>query len=142
MEPIAVLEGLVVEGEQRGRTLGFPTANVTPDPGQAIPAHGVYAAKAVRTTTGEEWDAAVSIGLRPTFDTALGELDEAHLLDFTGDLYGERIRLALLAQLRGELRFDSADELVAAIERDIEQVRQHTLQARLGDGETPGAGSA
>jgi riboflavin kinase/FMN adenylyltransferase len=124
MERLGTLQGVVVAGEQRGRTLGFPTANVTPDRDAEAPAHGVYAGRATRLDSGEQWWAAVSVGMRPTFDSALGELVEAYLLDFDGDLYGARLRLDFLARLRGEIRFESADELVAQMERDVADVRQ------------------
>ena len=114
-----VLEGEVARGEERGRELGFPTANLVPDPRFATPAHGIYACLANGVHA-----AAVSIGVRPTFDTKLGELVEAFLLDFSGDLYGTQLQLTFLERLRGELRFDSVDELVAQMERDVQATRE------------------
>ena len=113
-----MLEGEVVEGDRRGRTLGVPTANIVPDDRLASPGHGVYAAWA------HGFPAAVSVGVRPTFDSGRGLLVEAYLLDFDGDLYGQTLRIAFVERLRGERRFDSTEELVAQMERDVEAVRQ------------------
>jgi len=113
-----VMAGEVVRGEQRGRELGFPTANLVPDPRFVTPAHGIYACIANGSVP-----AAVSIGVRPTFDTKLGVLVEAYLLDFSGDLYGTTLELAFLARLRGELRFDSVETLVEQMERDVDATR-------------------
>ena len=115
--PFAIV-GEVVRGEQRGRTIGYPTANLVPDPRYVTPAYGVYACIANGSIP-----AAVSIGVRPTFDTKLGELVEAYLLDFDGDLYGTRLELTFLRRLRGELRFDGVEELVRQIERDVQDTR-------------------
>jgi len=112
------IAGEVVRGEQRGRTIGYPTANLVPDDRYVTPAYGVYACIANGTHP-----AAVSIGVRPTFETQLGELVEAYLLDFDGDLYGSRLELTFLRRLRGELRFDGVEELVRQIERDVQDTR-------------------
>jgi len=114
-----VMEGEVVRGEQRGRELGYPTANLVPDPRFATPAHGIYACVANGVHA-----AAVNIGVRPTFETRLGELIEAYLLDFGGDLYGTRLELTFLERLRGELRFDSVEALVEQMERDVQATRE------------------
>lgn len=116
------LGGTVVEGEQRGRTLGFPTANLLPPPGRVLPEHGVYACRAV--VGGVVHPAAVSIGVRPQFETRLGVLVEAHLLDYSGLLYGERIELEFLDRLRGEQTFSGVDELIAQIQRDVDETRR------------------
>ncbi len=108
------LRGVVVHGDKRGRTLGFPTANLVPDPAHAVPDHGIYACRAVVPGLGE-WTAAVSIGVRPTFVTGRGLLVEAFLLDFDGDLYGRELRLefrrpdARRAPLRVRRRAGRAD---------------------------------
>jgi riboflavin kinase/FMN adenylyltransferase len=112
------LRGEVVEGERRGRGLGFPTANIVPDPALVTPGHGIYAGRV------DGRPAAVSIGIRPTFDSQLGELVEAYVLDFDGDLYGHVLRLEFLGRLRGELRFDSVDELVDQMHADVARVRE------------------
>jgi riboflavin kinase/FMN adenylyltransferase len=111
--------GEVVHGDERGRELGYPTANLVPDPAYVTPGHGVYAACAV-TDDGTAHASAVSIGVRPTFVTGRGELIEAYLLDFDGDLYGMDLQLAFLKRLRGEKRFDSVDALVEQMARDVD----------------------
>ncbi len=116
------LTGEVVHGDERGRELGYPTANLVPDPRYVTPAHGVYAARAT-TAAGETVPAAVSIGVRPTFLTGRGELIEAFLLDFSGDLYGSRLEVAFLKRLRGEKRFASVDALIAQMALDVEDAR-------------------
>ena len=114
--------GEVVQGDRRGRELGYPTANLVPDPAYITPGHGVYAALAT-TAGGETYPAAVSIGVRPTFVTGRGELVEAYLLDFDDDLYGSRLELAFLKRLRGEKRFESVDALVDQMALDVEMAR-------------------
>ena len=110
--------GEVTRGDERGRALGFPTANLIPEEALACPGHGVYACLA----NGHE--AAVSIGVRPTFQTGRGELIEAYLLDFEGDLYGSQLCLEFLERLRGERRFESSEALVAQMHRDVERTRE------------------
>ena len=115
------LAGEVVHGDERGRALGYPTANIIPRAGFVTPGHGVYAAIA---KTGERpVPAAVSIGVRPTFATGRGELVEAYLVDFDGDLYGSRLELAFLKRLRGEKRFESVDALVDQMAIDVRATR-------------------
>lgn len=109
------LIGTVIRGDGRGRTLGFPTANLRAENG-TLPADGVYAA-----TTAEGTLAVVNIGVRPTFEA--GRSVEAHLLDFSGNLYDRTLGLAILARLRGEMRFSGVEELKAQIARDIEAAR-------------------
>lgn len=116
------LAGAVAHGDERGRELGYPTANLVPDPRYVTPAHGVYAARA-RTHAGEVVPAAVSVGVRPTFVTGRGELIEAYLLDFLGDLYDSRLEIAFLKRLRGEKRFASVDALIAQMAVDVEEAR-------------------
>jgi len=115
------LQGEVVAGDRRGRALGFPTANLVPDQALIQPGHGIYAARA--SFGGEQRCAAVNVGVRPTFKTDLVVLIEAYLLDFDGDLYGEQLTLELLARLRGERRFGSADALIAQMHEDVQQAR-------------------
>lgn len=119
------LRGEVVKGDQRGRELGFPTANLIPDEALVCPGHGIYACLA------NGRPAAVSIGVRPTFVTGRGELIEAYLLDFDGDLYGSQLHLDFLERLRGERRFDSADALVEQMRRDVERTRE-VVEAHRG----------
>lgn len=117
-----VVDGLVAHGEKRGRTLGFPTANIVPRDAYATPAHGVYACRA-RTADGTWYAAATSIGVRPQFVTGLGELIEAYLIDFDGDLYGQPLRIEFLKRLRGEKRFVSVEALLEQIARDTDEAR-------------------
>jgi riboflavin kinase / FMN adenylyltransferase len=112
-----LLEGEVVEGDRRGRDLGFPTANIVPSDEYVYPGHGVYAAFA------NGHAAAVNVGVRPTFETGRGMLVESYLIDFDGDLYGRTLRVAFIARLRGEKRFASAEDLVAQMHRDVEEAR-------------------
>src|SRR3712207_409523 len=118
-----LVRGTDAPGDRRGRTLGYPTANIVPAADQVVPANGVYACRAVIGDQPGELAAAVSVGLRPTFETTLGLLVEAHLLDFDGDLYGRELSLHFGERLRGEQRFDGADALIAQMDRDVEHVR-------------------
>jgi riboflavin kinase/FMN adenylyltransferase len=111
------LRGEVVEGDRRGRTLGFPTANIVPDEALVCPGHGVYAAHADGAC------AAVSVGVRPTFGTGRAVLVEAYLIDRDVDLYGRRLAVEFVQRLRGERRFESAEKLVDQMQRDVEQTR-------------------
>jgi riboflavin kinase/FMN adenylyltransferase len=113
-----LLEGTVVEGDERGRELGFPTANIVPSDDLVCPGHGVYAAFA------DGRPAAVNVGVRPTFETGRGLLVEAHLIDFDGDLYGRTVRIAFISRLRGERRFAGVEELIAQMHRDVEIARE------------------
>jgi riboflavin kinase/FMN adenylyltransferase len=113
-----LFEREVVHGDRRGRELGMRTANLVPDDRTVVPGHGVYAAWA------HGRPAAVNVGVRPTFETGRGLLVEAHLIDFDGDLYGRQLRVAFLERMRGEKRFESADELVQQMHRDVEQARE------------------
>jgi riboflavin kinase/FMN adenylyltransferase len=118
---MTVVEGIVEHGDARGRTIGFPTANLLlPDTGVE---DGVWAAQ-VRIGA-EEWAvAAVSVGRRRTFYTGEGpRLLEAHLLDFQGDLYGRMLRVELTAKLRGQQSFSSVQELTEQLHRDVEATR-------------------
>jgi riboflavin kinase/FMN adenylyltransferase len=112
-----LFEGEVMHGDRRGHELGMPTANLVPDERYVVPSHGVYAAWA------HGHPAAVNVGVRPTFETGRGLLVEAHLIGFDGDIYGETLRIAFLERLRGEKRFDSVDELVEQMNRDVDQAR-------------------
>ena len=116
--------GVVQEGDKRGRELGFPTANVAVASTMQLPADGIYAGWFVRND-GSEHPAAISLGRRPTFyDDQQSSLLEVHLLDFTGDLYGEAVGVRFVARLRGEVRFNSADELVDQMQRDVAHTRE------------------
>jgi riboflavin kinase/FMN adenylyltransferase len=114
------LRGTVVEGDRRGRTLGYPTANLVPDEALVYPGHGVYAAYA----NGKP--AAVSVGVRPTFGTGRGVLVEAFLIDFEGDLYGTELRLDFVRRLRGERAFPTVDALVEQMGKDVAEAASVT----------------
>lgn len=114
------LTGRVVGGDRRGRTIGFPTANLAID-GEALPAHGVYATIAV-LDDGRRVPAVTNVGVRPTFDGDAPRV-ETHLFDFDGDLYGRALRVELHAHLRAERRFTELDALVAQIRADAAEAR-------------------
>ncbi len=117
------LRGEVVHGDERGRELGFPTANLVPDEALVCPGHGVYACLSYEDHANPR-PAAVSIGVRPTFKTGRGELIEAYILDFEGDLYGHELRLDFLARLRGERRFQTAEALIEQMHEDVARTRE------------------
>jgi len=112
------LSGEVVHGDERGRELGFPTANLVPEETLACPGHGVYACLA------DGRPAAVSIGVRPTFQTGRGELIEVYILDFDDELYGQELRLDFLQRLRGERRFATPEALIEQMHSDVERTRE------------------
>jgi riboflavin kinase / FMN adenylyltransferase len=113
-----MVEGAVVEGDQRGRELGFPTANIVPDDRYVVPGHGIYAAFA------DGVPAAVNVGVRPTFESGRGVLIETYLIDREEDLYGRTLRVAFVERLRGEKRFDDIDELIAQMHRDVDEAKR------------------
>ena len=118
------VRGTVEEGDRRGRELGFPTANVAVPSRTCLPADGIYAGTFV-DGPGAERACAISLGRRPTFyEHADASLLEAYLLDFDGDLYGQQVKVRFVDHIRPELRFDSVDELVEQIGRDVERVRE------------------
>ena len=102
-----------MQGDRRGRTLGFPTANIVPDEALVCPGHGVYVARAGGDC------AAVNVGVRPTFGTGRAVLVEAYLLDRDVDLYGQTLKIDFLARLRGERRFDSVEALIEQMHQDV-----------------------
>jgi riboflavin kinase/FMN adenylyltransferase len=113
-----MIEGTVVSGDQRGRELGFPTANIVPDDRLAIPGHGVYAAFANGVPS------AVNVGVRPTFETGRGVLIETYLIDHEEDLYDATLRVAFVERLRGEKRFASVEDLIAQMRIDVEDAKR------------------
>lgn len=115
-----VLRGEVVVGDRRGRSIGFPTANVLPDTEAVVPARGVYAGY---VRFGEkEYAACTNVGVAPTFGRAESRV-EAYLLDFEGDLYGRVVDVSFLKRIREERRFSGVDELIGQIRRDVEEAR-------------------
>jgi riboflavin kinase/FMN adenylyltransferase len=124
------VRGEVVSGDRRGRTIGFPTANVAVPSEMALPGDGIYAGWYVRPD-GSRHPAAINVGRRPTFyEHAEESLVEAFLLDWSGDLYGERARVQFVAHLRPELKFDSVEALVAQMQGDVAETR--VVLARTG----------
>ncbi|MEO8458305.1 MAG: bifunctional riboflavin kinase/FAD synthetase [Chloroflexota bacterium] len=117
------LRGPVVTGDQRGRTLGFPTANIAIGLDRALPAYGVYVTRAYVGETA--YESTTSIGIRPTFDVEPRPTVETFIIDFNKDIYGQEMRIDLLERLRGEQRFESVDDLVAQMHRDIENTRAY-----------------
>jgi riboflavin kinase / FMN adenylyltransferase len=114
------VRGTVVDGDKRGRAIGFPTANLRPPAQKVIPASGVYAGMAV--VAGESHQAAINVGVRPTFGG--GELlVEAFILDFEDDLYGKEIAIEFVERLRPELAFDDVSQLVEAMHEDVARAR-------------------
>jgi riboflavin kinase/FMN adenylyltransferase len=122
------VEGIVVRGRQRGRALGFPTANAEPPPYTAIPADGVYAGWLASLDTDgsevERWPAAISVGTNPTFDETERTV-EAHALDRDNlDLYGVHVAIEFADLIRGQARFDSVGELIAQMRQDVDAARE------------------
>ena len=111
------LDGIVVTGDQRGGTLGYPTANLAVDPGLLVPQYGIYAGAAL------DHRAAVSIGTNPHYGGEERRI-EPHLLDFEGDLYGRRLVVELWERLRDEQVFGSEQELIEQIARDVGATRK------------------
>jgi len=116
------VDGVVSHGDGRGAGLGYPTANIVPREGYATPGHGVYASRA-RTADGAWHAAATNVGVRPMFESGLGELIEAYLLDFDGDLYGRPLRVEFLRRLRGERRFEGVEALREQMALDVAATR-------------------
>jgi riboflavin kinase/FMN adenylyltransferase len=115
------LRGKVISGARRGQSLGFPTANLELDQGLILPASGVYAVRA-------HWDTAnhagvANVGRRPTFEQDAESTIEAHILDFSGDLYGKELRVEFVERLRPEMRFDSGEALMAQMRLDADRAR-------------------
>jgi riboflavin kinase/FMN adenylyltransferase len=121
------LSGQVVSGDKRGRDLGFPTANLDLKPEQALPSDGVYAT--ITHTDDNLLPSVTNIGVRPTFGGSK-RLVETYILDFEGELLGQKITIDLVDKLRDEERFDTAEKLKAQMIKDVEQARQ-ILKERL-----------
>ncbi len=121
------VDGVVIKGDQRGRELGFPTANTPADADVAVPADGVYAGWVVRAD-GDRLPASISVGTNPTFD-GVDRRIESYVVDRPGldetdlDLYGERIRVEFIERLRGQVKFTSVEDLIVTIEDDVANTR-------------------
>ena len=116
------VQGPVVQGDQRGRTIGFPTANVAFAPNHMLPADGVYVCRVRLLGSRRDFGAVTNLGVRPTFGVLARTL-EAHLFDCADDLYGQAVRVTFLERLRGEQKFNGIDALVAQIGRDAAAAR-------------------
>lgn len=114
------IHGTIIKGDQRGRTIGFPTANFDFWTEQLLPANGVYATYV--WVDGTRYMAATNVGVRPTVDGSHVTV-EAHLLDFDDDLYGQTLRLEFIAHVRSEKKFAGLDELKSQINTDVQQIR-------------------
>jgi riboflavin kinase/FMN adenylyltransferase len=121
-----VVRGEVVVGDRRGRSIGFPTANVLADPAQVIPARGVYAGFVY--VGKEEHAACTNVGVAPTFERGESRI-EAYLLDFEGDLYGRVVDVSFVERIRPEKRFSGVEELKEQIARDVGEARRITNHA-------------
>jgi len=119
------LRGGVAEGDRRGRTIGFPTANVAVDPSHILPADGVYVCRA--SLGQQRYGAVTNVGLRPTF-AGTHRTVEAYVLDFADEIYGETLRLDFLHRLRGERKFDGIAALIAQITSDVAEARSWLKQ--------------
>ncbi|MBK6670903.1 MAG: bifunctional riboflavin kinase/FAD synthetase [Actinobacteria bacterium] len=124
------LRGTVVTGDQRGRTIGFPTANVAVATDLCLPSEGIYAG-GLRRADGTELDAAIYLGRRPTFyDDRAAMVLEVHCLDWSGDLYGEPVAVTFTDRLRGDQRFDSVDALATQLQLDCDDARRRRATRR------------
>ena len=124
-------EGLVVKGDQRGTEMGFPTANLQTTSGTALPGDGVYATWI--TIDGVKRPSATSIGIRPHFGLS-ERLVEVFVMDFSADLYGQRLNLEFVSKLRGQESFAGLEELIVQIDRDVAGARAALDQDRKSDG--------
>src|SRR4051812_3501159 len=119
------VRGVVVEGDKRGRELGFPTANVPTDALTAVPPDGVYAGRLRRLDTGEVYPAAISVGTNPTFDGVRDRRVESYVLDRTDlELYGVEVEVSFVERLRGMVAFDSVEALVEQMKADVARARE------------------
>jgi riboflavin kinase/FMN adenylyltransferase len=120
-----VVRGVVVKGDQRGRELGFPTANVPTNGLAAAPADGVYAGRLTRLDTGETFPTAISVGTNPTFDGERERRVESYVLDRTDlDLYGVEVEVAFIEHLRGMVKFEGIEKLVETMHDDVRRTRE------------------
>lgn len=123
------IDGVVVEGEKRGRLIGFPTANILPKKRQLVPRDGVYAVMA--RCNGQSYGGVANLGVRPTFGGGVRIL-EVHLFEFTGDIYGDRLEVAFVDSMRGERQFAGIDELRSQIAADVKTAQRILTQQAIG----------
>jgi riboflavin kinase / FMN adenylyltransferase len=126
------VSGVVHRGDQRGRSIGFPTANILPEATHLLPANGVYASR-TRLASGEYVPSVTNVGTRPTFNGQRRQV-ETHLLDWSGDLYDETILIQFLHRLREEKKFSGIEMLRAQIGADVAQARELLLTEQIGEG--------
>ena len=116
------ISGVIVEGDRRGRELGFPTANIRPDSTITVPGNGIYAT--IVEINGKSHKAATSIGVRPTFESSGVRTIEAFLLDYSGDLYGQQMEIEFISRTRSEIAFESTEKLIIQMNKDVDEVRK------------------
>ncbi len=138
--PYAVT-GLVARGDRMGQKLGWPTINLAPD-NELVPADGVYVSRVHFPSFPASFDCVTNIGTRPTVYENYQRVVESHILDFSADVYGERVDLSFYKRLREERIFPSVMDLSAQIRRDVEATREHFAARRLEAREAPSAGVA
>lgn len=122
-EPLTTLTGVVVHGRGKGRKAGMPTANLKPDPGQALPPCGVYAT--LTSLEGTTWPGVTNVGARPSVDDDPTLTVETYLPDYAGDLYGRRLRVAFYERIRPVRKFASLEEVKRQVEKDAQWARDH-----------------
>lgn len=129
------IRGKVIDGDKRGRELGFPTANLELTDAYLLPAKGVYAVRVeIANRPGETYHAVMNIGSKPTFNQDQEKISvEVHIFDFTGDIYGEVLSVHIIDHIRGERKFSSVDELIHSINNDITRAQQILKSENRGD---------
>jgi riboflavin kinase/FMN adenylyltransferase len=120
------LDGIVIKGEGRGKKIGIPTANLQIDRDLLIPSTGVYVTET--HFSGMKYRSVTNVGHNPTFSEDRALSVETHIIDFNGDIYGEKIEVNFFSRLRSEMKFSSVNELVAQVRRDIELSREYSLE--------------
>ena len=116
------ISGVIIEGDRRGRELGFPTANIQPDSTITVPGNGIYAT--IVEINGKSHKAATSIGVRPTFETSGVRTIETFILDYDGDLYGQQMQIEFISRTRSEIAFESTEKLIIQMKKDVDEVRK------------------
>ncbi|MQG37352.1 MAG: riboflavin biosynthesis protein RibF [SAR202 cluster bacterium] len=116
------ISGVIIEGDRRGRELGFPTANIQPDSTITVPGNGIYAT--IVEINGKSHKAATSIGVRPTFETSGVRTIETFILDYDGDLYGQQMQIEFISRTRSEIAFESTEKLITQMNKDVDEVRK------------------
>ncbi|WP_186646541.1 riboflavin biosynthesis protein RibF [Fluviispira vulneris] len=124
------LSGMVVKGDQRGRLIGFPTANILLDDNLVVPKHGVYACYVEIDSNGKLLQAVMNCGVRPTIASGLKLQIEAHILDFSEDIYTRKIKFHIKKFLRGEMKFNGIEQLKEQIAKDVQKTRSYFMDDR------------